>query len=130
MCRLLGVPEAEIAAHADTFRRMIGLVRGRIYYSLLSWYDLLALAPGFSSNRRFMEQMMGVKEALPPERWRRGWPRTVAGCAWWTRYGWRGRSPAWLRHHGGCPATSKRFYARLDAALAPGAIPAGGDAPR
>ncbi|HEX5439265.1 MAG TPA: PEP/pyruvate-binding domain-containing protein, partial [Ktedonobacterales bacterium] len=66
LCRLLGVSEAEIAAHADTFRRMIGLVRGRIYYSLFSWYDLLALAPGFSSNRRFMEQMMGVKEELPP----------------------------------------------------------------
>jgi phosphohistidine swiveling domain-containing protein len=122
LCRLLGVPDMEIAAHADTFRRMIGLVRGRIYYSLFSWYDLLALAPGFSSNRRFMEQMMGVKEELPPAlaarlsanggRMRLGdmlkLVRAVASLA---------------RHERRLPRDIERFYARLDAALAPGEIP-------
>jgi len=44
---------------------MLGLARGRIYYNLLSWYRVLALLPGFKLNRRFMEQMMGVKEGLP-----------------------------------------------------------------
>ena len=47
------------------FRHMLGLVRGRLYYNLLNWYRVLALLPGFTVNRRFMEQMMGVKEALP-----------------------------------------------------------------
>lgn len=122
LCRLLGVTEAEIAAHADTFRRMIGLVRGRIYYSLFSWYDLLALAPGFSSNRRFMEQMMGVKEELPPALAARlsasdsrmkladmlKLARAVASLA---------------RHERRLPHDIERFYARLDAALAPGETP-------
>ena len=46
---------------------MLGLIRGRVYYNLLNWYRLLALLPGFTVNRRFMEQMMGVKEFLPDD---------------------------------------------------------------
>ncbi len=65
LCRVLGVSEALIIGYDDTFRRMLGLIDGRIYYNLLSWYRLLALAPGFTANRKFMEQMMGVKEGLP-----------------------------------------------------------------
>ena len=64
-CRIMGVHAATIAAHQDMFRRMLGLIRGRIYYNLVSWYRLLAMLPGFRANRRFMEQMMGVSEALP-----------------------------------------------------------------
>ncbi|MCP4042804.1 MAG: phosphoenolpyruvate synthase [Gammaproteobacteria bacterium] len=66
-CRILKVPSTRIDANADTFARMLGLIRGRIYYNLLSWYRVLALLPGFTFNRRFMEQMMGVKEPLPQE---------------------------------------------------------------
>jgi pyruvate,water dikinase len=66
-CRLLRVPETRIDAHAQTFRRMLGLIRGRVYYNLLNWYRVLALLPGFKINRRFMEQMMGVRESLPDE---------------------------------------------------------------
>jgi rifampicin phosphotransferase len=64
-CRLMGVPERVIAAREDVFRNMLGLVRGRLYYNLLNWYRVLALLPGYQVNRRFMEQMMGVKEPLP-----------------------------------------------------------------
>ena len=66
-CRILSVPETRILENADTFRRMLGYVRGRIFYNLVSWYRVLALLPGFQINREFMEQMMGVKEGLPPE---------------------------------------------------------------
>ena len=66
-CRMMGVPERSIAAHDETFRNMLGLIRGRLYYNLLNWYRMLALLPGYSVNRRFMEQMMGVKEALPDQ---------------------------------------------------------------
>ncbi len=66
-CRMLGVPERKLEDNADLFGRMLGLIRGRIYYSLLDWYRLLALLPGFTFNRQFMEQMMGVKEGLPPD---------------------------------------------------------------
>jgi pyruvate,water dikinase len=64
-CRILGVPASVIAEHDTLFGRMLGLIRGRVYYNLLSWYRMLALLPGFTVNRRFMEQMMGVKEGLP-----------------------------------------------------------------
>jgi rifampicin phosphotransferase len=64
-CRMMGVPEDVVAENATTFRRMIGLVRGRIYYDLLNWHRVLATLPGYNTNRRFMEQMMGVKEPLP-----------------------------------------------------------------
>jgi pyruvate,water dikinase len=65
--RVMQVPESTIEAHAGTFRTMIGLIRGRIYYNLLSWYQTLALLPGFRFNRAFMEDMMGVNERLPED---------------------------------------------------------------
>jgi phosphohistidine swiveling domain-containing protein len=64
-CRLMGVPERVLTEHEETFQNMLGLVRGRLFYNLLNWYRVLAMLPGFRVNRRFMEQMMGVKEALP-----------------------------------------------------------------
>lgn len=62
---ILRVPKRRIEAGRDVFARMLGLVRGRVYYNLLSWYRVLAMLPGFAVNRQFMEQMMGVKEPLP-----------------------------------------------------------------
>jgi pyruvate,water dikinase len=64
-CRLMGVPQSIISANQPVFACMIGLIRGRIYYNLLNWYRVLAMLPGFKTNRQFMEQMMGVKESLP-----------------------------------------------------------------
>jgi phosphohistidine swiveling domain-containing protein len=64
-CRIMAVPEPKIEANGRTFRNMLGLVRGRVYYNLNSWYRVLALLPGFTLNRRFMEQMMGVREPMP-----------------------------------------------------------------
>jgi phosphohistidine swiveling domain-containing protein len=65
--RILRVPEWRIEANRDVFGRMLGLVRGQVFYNMLSWYRALAMLPGFAVNRRFMEQMMGVKESLPKE---------------------------------------------------------------
>ena len=117
-CRMLAVPGDRIAAHEDTFRHMLGLVRGRVYYNLLNWYRVLALLPGFTLNRRFMEQMMGVKEELPAEilaglgsagigdRLKDGFDvvRSVAALA--------------ANHHL-LPWKIRRFHQRLDDALAP-----------
>lgn len=66
-CRLMGVSNERIEANSQIFPRMLGYIRGRIYYNLVNWYKLLALLPGFQVNRPFMEQMMGVKEELPAE---------------------------------------------------------------
>jgi len=88
-CRLVRVPAAVVEAHDDTFRHMLGLIRGRVYYNLLSWYRLLATLPGFQLNRRFMEQMMGVAEGLPDEALQDpGQPTTTAQLADGFRLAW------------------------------------------
>jgi pyruvate,water dikinase len=64
-CKMMGVSSRKINQNRQIFPRMIGLIKGRIYYNLINWYRLLAMLPGFNVNRPFMEQMMGVKETLP-----------------------------------------------------------------
>jgi phosphohistidine swiveling domain-containing protein len=65
--RVMGVPEPIIQEHIPMFRNMLGYVRGRIYYNLVSWYRLVFLFPGSATNAQFMETMMGTKEGLKPE---------------------------------------------------------------
>jgi pyruvate,water dikinase len=117
-CRMMGVPGRVVAERDEMFRNMLGLVRGRLYYNLLNWYLMLALLPGYRVNRRFMEQMMGVKEALP---------ETVAedivasvkrGRALDALY--LGRTTARLvANHLMLPRRIQAFYRRLEDALAP-----------
>lgn len=66
-CVLMSVPRSRIARSDDVFPQMLGLIRGRVYYNLVSWYRVLALLPGFRLNRGFMEKMMGVREPMPDE---------------------------------------------------------------
>ena len=66
-CKLLSVPPDRIERSDEVFPQMLGLIRGRVYYNLVSWYRVLALLPGFQLNRGFMEQMMGVREPMPEE---------------------------------------------------------------
>lgn len=121
-CRLLGVPEKKLEDNADLFGRMLGLVQGRIYYSLVDWYRAIALLPGFTWNRRFMEQMMGVKEEMPAELL----PRvTAAGLgARLADLGHLGSTVlGLLRARRRLPRTQAGFRARLDDALAKPATP-------
>jgi len=117
-CRLMGVSARRIEAESDLFPRMLGLVEGRIYYNLISWYRLLALLPGFSVNRAFMEQMMGVKEGMPPEVLARlapagGWARLRDALALT-----RSCFGLW-RNHLTLPGQIRRFYVHLETALRP-----------
>ncbi len=66
-CELMGVPKAIVQENDGTFRNMLGLVRGRIYYNLINWYKLVLMLPGSSSNKGFMETMMGVRQKVKPE---------------------------------------------------------------
>jgi pyruvate,water dikinase len=115
-CRMLRVPSATLARHDDVFRHMLGLIRGRIYYNLLSWYRVLALLPGFKANRQFMEQMMGVKESLPDSL-----VAELMRSTWQER--WKDRLhlllslSALVRHHFLLPWHIRGFYARLREAL-------------
>jgi pyruvate,water dikinase len=117
-CLIMAVPKGAIVASEQLFPRMLGLVRGRVYYNLLNWYRLLALFPGFTSNQRFMEQMMGVKEPIPEDilaqavatyrvgrmRDRLNLIRSILGLM----------ANLWR-----LPASSARFYHRLNSSLAP-----------
>lgn len=89
-----------------------------LYYNLYNWYRLIAMLPGYTSNRGFMEQMMGVREPMPDE--------IVRNL---THPGWRGRLRDRMRFVGSAGTlmlryltlrrTTRRFEARLEATLAP-----------
>ena len=64
---LFGVKDKVLNANAETFRNMLGLIQGRVYYNLKSWYKALSLFPGYAVNARFMETMMGVEEPFDLE---------------------------------------------------------------
>lgn len=78
--RMLGVPPELHLKHARTMRTYLGLMEGRVYYNLLTWYMSMAHLPGFAFTRGAMEGMMGVKESLNYE-------LPAAGTGWqkWTR---------------------------------------------
>ncbi|MEM1058025.1 MAG: PEP/pyruvate-binding domain-containing protein [Verrucomicrobiota bacterium] len=116
-CRILRVPEADIIRGADTFRCMLGLMRGRVYYNLLNWYRVLAMLPGFDLNRSFMEQMMGVKEPLPDRLVEQvlGEREAVSKTTSYWRLGLT--TAALIRAHWKLPETREAFMDRLNAAL-------------
>lgn len=64
---LMGASKKTVAENEIVFANMLGLINGRVYYNLLSWYKVLALFPGYSLNAQFMENMMGVKERFELE---------------------------------------------------------------
>lgn len=66
-CDVMGVPKELIERHEITFRNMLGLVRGRVYYNLRNWYQMIFLFPFSAKSNNFMETMMGVKQNLKPE---------------------------------------------------------------
>ncbi len=67
LAKVMGVSSKRIEAHKTVFENMLGFINGHVYYNLLNWYKGLSILPGFTMNRKFMEQMMGVKEALPED---------------------------------------------------------------
>lgn len=115
---LLGVSDKAIAEHSSVFGNMLGRVDGRVYYNLVNWYRALALLPGFSLNRAYMETMMGVDTPMPTEVTATIGPANASGA---------GRSVEYLRlMRAGAglisqaillPRTRRHFYRRLNAAL-------------
>jgi phosphohistidine swiveling domain-containing protein len=88
-CQVMGVHPDVIQENASVFPRMIGLIRGRIFYNLDAWYTVVSLLPGHRWNQEFMEQMMGVSEVAQPvthtsSKWRAlpSLVRSVAGLCW------------------------------------------------
>lgn len=118
-CRIVRVPEHRIDGADDALRAMLGLVRGRVYYNLVSWYRVLALLPGYTLNRRFMEQMMGVKEGIPEALEARVRPPTGGGrLAEWGNV--LRTVTGLIGAHRRLDADVAAFHRRLDEALATG----------
>ena len=67
LCKIFKVPQEKIEMNTATFKNMLGLIDGRVYYNLYGWYSILSMFPGIGTNKKFMEQMMGVKESLPDD---------------------------------------------------------------
>lgn len=119
---IMGVPSGRIEDHADVFRGMIGSIRGRVYYHLVNWHRVLAMLPGYKANRGFMEQMMGVRDAMPdellgsagdPTAWARMRDRAALAKA----------ALGLVRRHVTLERDIRRFYARLSNALSQGGEP-------
>ena len=113
---LLGVAPERIRAERVVFENMLSRIEGRVYYNLGNWHRALAMLPGYSLNRGFMDGMMGTSAPLPE---RLLGQIEGAGPSRFTEYLRLARS-AWRlwRASQALPETSKQFRARLDRALA------------
>ena len=122
---LLGVRREVVDANADALRRMIGLVRGRVYYNLSSWYRALALLPGYALNRPFMEQMMGVRADAPAEQSAGPSAQLAAPALSRVRAIFDLARATWglLREHRRISGSVKAFHALVDSALAAKDVP-------
>ncbi len=115
---LLGVSDTTIEANASIFGNMLGRVDGRVYYNLVNWYRALALLPGFSLNRAYMETMMGVATPMPAEVTDTIGPAPATGLKRIWEYAKLVKVGGGLIWHAIClPRTRARFYRRLNAAL-------------
>ena len=121
-CRLMSVPPDCIERSDDVFPKMLGLIRGRVYYNLVSWYRVLALLPGFQLNRGFMEQMMGVRDPLPDEIVRKIVAENT-GSRLADTFALVRTCFGLIRQLTGLPKQIARFQIRLDSALAAPPLP-------
>ncbi len=67
LCKIFNVPQEKIEMNTSIFKNMLAIIEGRVYYNLYGWYSILSMFPGIGNNKKFMEQMMGVKESLPDD---------------------------------------------------------------
>lgn len=67
LCKIFKVEQEKIEMNSQMFKNMLALIDGRVYYNLYGWYGMLSMFPGIGNNKKFMEQMMGVKETLPDD---------------------------------------------------------------
>lgn len=112
---LLGVEPERIRAERVVFENMLSRIEGRVYYNLGNWHRALAMLPGYSLNRGFMDGMMGTSAPLPERllgQIEHGRPQRLREYARMARSAWR----LW-RASRQLPGTSARFRERLDRAL-------------
>lgn len=58
------IPDEVIKKVSYDLNNMLCFYENKIYYNLNSWYKLMSLYPNYNTNKRYMENMMGVKTPL------------------------------------------------------------------
>ncbi|MFA6295507.1 MAG: PEP-utilizing enzyme [Candidatus Paceibacterota bacterium] len=61
-CNIMGVSKKTVRENADMFPEMVVYIGGRMYYDLTNWYRLVSFLPGYSFNKGFFEDMLGVNK--------------------------------------------------------------------
>ncbi len=105
---LMGVDRGDDAERV--LRNMLGFYNGQVYYQLLNWYTALSWLPAFQQNRRFMEQMMGVKQSAGEAT-----PSGASAGGWWALGRWLVRMVAL---HRSSERRVNDFLTHFNAALA------------
>lgn len=62
--RNFGIKESLISRLDNELNHMLYFYQNKVYYNLGNWYQMTALYPGYSKNKKYMENMMGVKVSL------------------------------------------------------------------
>lgn len=62
--RNFGIEKSAIEALDDELNHMLCFYENKVYYNLNNWYQMTALYPGYNKNKKYMENMMGVKVSL------------------------------------------------------------------
>ncbi len=116
VCRIFRVPSTIINQNDTTFKRMLGLIRGRVYYNMASCSRVLAMLPGFAMNRKWMAKMMGFREGMAdmakPPLQKPGLLEKIIDALRFANTTIRLELNHWL-----LPLKLKRFYKRLNTSL-------------
>ena len=61
---LLGIAPERNPELKACLEKMLGIINGRVYYNINSWYTVLCFLPGFAKNKADMERMMGLNDPI------------------------------------------------------------------
>lgn len=64
LMKVMGFSPGEIAQNDWRHQHMLGLVDGRVYYNINSWYEGLLFLPHFGRHKADMENMMGLETSI------------------------------------------------------------------
>jgi phosphoenolpyruvate synthase/pyruvate phosphate dikinase len=62
--KLMKMSEEEFEQAQFRHRHMLGLIEGRVYYNINSWYEGLLCLPHFGRQKEAMEKMMGLQKPV------------------------------------------------------------------
>lgn len=64
LMKVMGFSHEDIAQNDWRHQHMLGLVDGRVYYNINSWYEGLLFLPHFGRHKTDMENMMGLETSI------------------------------------------------------------------